>query len=60
MPEHITINNSGCLSVSVNTLAGKTTAAFVDGPGLSPQIAFSDSKGSISPVWVSDNAEYTV
>lgn len=41
-------------------LVGKTTAAFEGAPGLSPQIAFSDSKGSITPVWGSDNAEGTM
>lgn len=41
-------------------LLGKTTAAFLGGPGLAPQIAFSDSKGRITPVWASDNAEGTM
>ncbi|ENR8844773.1 hypothetical protein ACEXEA_004198 [Escherichia coli] len=41
-------------------LVGKTTEAFEGAPGLAPQIAFSDSKGGITPVWADDNAEGTM
>ncbi|EGC4561136.1 hypothetical protein H9J55_004315 [Escherichia coli] len=41
-------------------LVGKTTAAFEGSPGISPQIAFSDSKGVINPVWADDNAAGTM
>ncbi|EON3482503.1 hypothetical protein ACLLMF_004921 [Escherichia coli] len=47
-------------SENMPLLVGKTTAAFEGAPGLSPQIAFSDSKGSITPVWGADNAEGTM
>ncbi|EFB3433931.1 hypothetical protein ACXZDY_001197 [Escherichia coli] len=32
-------------------LAGKVTAAFEGKAGMAPQIAFSDSKGHVTPVW---------
>ncbi|ENC7870760.1 hypothetical protein ABK350_004736, partial [Escherichia coli] len=47
-------------SENMPLLVGKVTEAFEGGPGLSPQIAFGDSKGSISPVWAADNAEGTM
>ncbi|ELO4994209.1 hypothetical protein QUQ46_004758 [Escherichia coli] len=47
-------------SENMPLLVGKVTAAFEGAPGLAPQIAFSDSKGSITPAWATDNAEGTI
>ena len=47
-------------SENMPLLVGKVTEAFKGGPGLSPQIAFSDSTGSIKLVWAADNAEGTM
>ncbi|WP_097457045.1 hypothetical protein [Escherichia coli] len=41
-------------------LVGKTSKVTVGDIGISPQIAFSDSEGAITPVWASDNAEGTM
>ncbi|MDD8687779.1 hypothetical protein LAX26_21820 [Escherichia coli] len=41
-------------------LVGKTSKVTVGDVGISPQIAFSDSKGTITPVWTGENAEGTM
>ncbi|WP_105455128.1 hypothetical protein [Escherichia coli] len=41
-------------------LVGKTSKVMVGDVGISPQIAFSDSKGAITPEWAGDNAEGTM
>ncbi|WP_105467671.1 hypothetical protein [Escherichia coli] len=41
-------------------LVGKTSKVMVGDVGISPQIAFSDSKGAITPEWADDNAEGTM
>ncbi|MFJ7174841.1 F4 family fimbrial subunit [Citrobacter freundii] len=47
-------------SENMPLLVGKTMKPFEGAPGLAPQIAFSDSKGVITPVWGTSNAEGTM